>query len=380
MSGLGAVVAHARYTGAEERRSLAERLRAVRPEGSLLLETCHRVELYASAEAIETLAAADVGPGRRLAGPDVPRHLVALAVGRSSVVLGEDQVLHQLRDAVAEARARGPLPGELDRLLDLALRAGRQARSWLPGRRPSLADAALEAALERAPDRPGPVLVVGAGRMGVLAVHAARRHGLEVRLASRTADRATRAAAELGVPASPFVPPASNLASVAGVVVALSGSWPLDREAADALVASGAWVADLSSPPATPPTVATRLADRFLSIDDLATQPSTVRGTPAIEDRLDRLIAATVAEHERWVADGPRRDAARALADRAEHARDAELEALFDRVKSLDPAEREAVARMADRLTARLLRDPLERLRTDGDGRHGRAARELFGL
>jgi glutamyl-tRNA reductase len=96
--------------------------------------------------------------------------------------------------------------------------------------------------------------------------------------------------------------------------------------------------------------------------------------------RLDRLIEATVAEHERWLADAPLRTAARALADRAEHARDAELEALFARVGTLDPEQREAVASMADRLAARLLRDPLERLREDRDGRRGRAARELFGL
>jgi glutamyl-tRNA reductase len=160
----------------------------------------------------------------------------------------------------------------------------------------------------------------------------------------------------------------------------LAGGWPVEGAAADALIASGAWVADLSAPPATPARVVEALGERFISIDDLATPREAIGATQSIEDRLDRLIAETVAEHERWLGDAPRRSAARALADRAEHARDAELEALFDRVRSLDDDEREAVARMADRLTARLLRDPLERLRADGDGRHGRAARELFGL
>jgi glutamyl-tRNA reductase len=216
--------------------------------------------------------------------------------------------------------------------------------------------------------------------MGRLVAVACRARGIPLVVASRTERRAADLAARVGAASWPFTPPSADLQRLGGIVVALDGPWPLDDAQADAVLASGAWLVDLSAPSATPGRIARELGDRFVHVDDLALAPAVDPVASRVTERLDRLINATLEAHERWLADVPRRTAARALAARAEQARDAELEALFARLASLDEREREAVAQMAGRLTERLLRDPLEKLRGDVDGRHGRAARELFGL
>jgi glutamyl-tRNA reductase len=96
--------------------------------------------------------------------------------------------------------------------------------------------------------------------------------------------------------------------------------------------------------------------------------------------RLDSLIAETIEQFEHWSAAETRRQAADALATRARAVRSAELERLWRRVPSLNDDERAEVERAFDHATERLLREPLEQLGRDGDGRHVQAVRELFRL
>ena len=136
-----------------------------------MLETCHRVEAYlGNADDAARLAPALPAGGRALTGEQAVHHAMTVAVGRDSVVVGEDQILHQLRASVDAARATGTLDPALERLFALALQAGRRARSWRQGPARSLADVAL-ASIERQVGalRGRDVLVVGAGSMGRLA-------------------------------------------------------------------------------------------------------------------------------------------------------------------------------------------------------------------
>jgi glutamyl-tRNA reductase len=374
---IAALLAHARSVPAAVRSEFAREVRAARPPGSILLETCHRVELYGSPEGV---AGVDPPPGAAVAeGESAARHLVALAVGRASAVLAEDQVLHQLRVAVGEARRGGPLPPALDHLADSALRAGRRARSWLPSGRPTLADVALDLVGARGRALTGPILVVGAGEMGTLAARAAVRRGRRVVVASRTFSRAAALAEAVGGAAAPIdaVPTAED--RPAGVIVALSGAWAMSDEAGGRLLESGALVVDLSSPAAIPAPLVVALGDRFRSIDDLAA-PGAGAPSTSLAERLDRQVEATLVEYRGWLARAPERETARELAARSAAAQAAELAALWERMPGLPARERAEVERMARRLAERLLRDPLERLRNDEQGRHRRAARELFGL
>lgn len=376
---LAALILHARTVPAEARTTAAVRLRDADRAGCVVLETCHRVEVFGAQAAVCALADLIDAPAEIVTGDAVAKHVVSLAVGRASAVIGEDQVLHQLRVAVADARARHGLSPELDRLFDVAFRAGRRARSWMPGRRPSLADVALDLGLAIG-DRPGPILVVGAGEMGRLAARAAASRGRGVVVASRSASRAEQVAASVGGTSVALDPGGARLTSVVGVVVALRGSWSLAPASSAALLDARPWVVDLSAPPAVDRALSTSLGTRFVSIDDLAARPVDAPALTDLGSRLDRLVETAVEDYRRWLADEPARSAARELAGRAEEATTAELGVLWSRRPGMDLADRAEVERMAQRLARRLLRVPLERLHDDLDGRKHRAARELFGL
>ena len=343
-----AVLLHARDAGAGERAHAAESVAGDLPPGSVLLATCHRVEWYGT-------EAQPVPPGleraRRLVGDDAVRHLVRLAVGLESAVLAEDQLLHQLRGAVAQARRAGPLPADLGHALDLALRAGRLARSWMPRGR-SLASLALERVAD-AGRPPRSVLVVGTGRMGRVAIDAARQAGAAVRVASRTPGRAAVVAAASGAQAVPFDPGTGDLDGVDAIVIALAGPWTIAAGTVERLAATRPWVVDLSAPSSTPEELARRLGGRYVSIDDLA-QPDRSDDDP-LRTRLEQLATDTLATHARWRAEAPERAAAREAAERAARLRDRELATLWGRIPSLTADERSEVAAMAGRLADRLV-------------------------
>jgi glutamyl-tRNA reductase len=326
------------------------------------------------------LRAIDLPQGvARLESADAARHAISVAVGLDSVMLGEDQILHQLRTAVATARSAGKIDPLIDRLVSFALRAGRQARSWRPGPSPSLADAAFAAAERRGAwlaDRP--VLVVGAGEMGRLAVGVAHARHARVTLASRTIDHARTAAHRAGVRAGPMDPGAAAR-DLAAVIIAIRGAWEISVETEAALVGGSAVVVDLSVPTAVSERVARELGPRFVSIDDLALEPDA-RDSRVDVPRTHKLIEATLGEFLAWMDGRGGRAAARALAERAETERVAELDQLWQRLPVLDEGARLAIERMSRHLADRILREPLERLGRDTDGRAERAARELFTL
>lgn len=357
----------------EARGALLEAWRAL---PGVLLETCHRVELYGTGPTPPSLAKSLPAACRIEHGAAAAEHAVAVALGLDSVIVAEDQVLFQLRTAVEVARRRGNLGADVERLFDMALRAGRRGRSWLPARRPSLADLAL-AALP-VPLEGTDVLVIGAGRMGELAARAAFARGARASIASRTLEHAVAVAQRLRLASAPFDPGAS-VDRYAAIVIALAGAWPVSASTMAALVSGRAHVVDLSSPPAVPAALRLAMGERFHSVDELADAQDRGPGE-AILRRLRMLAAATVDEYLNWAArEGPR-DAARQMAERAERIRGVELAELWRRVPSLPEEQRRQIEQMTERLASRLLREPLERLGRDTDGQGERAARELFRL
>lgn len=380
---LVALIAHARGVPAVERERFGASCRTGLPgQNPLILDTCHRVEAYmVTDEDPARLRGSLPDGGRLLVGEAAARHAVSVAVGLDSVVVGEDQVLHQLRGSVGAARRTRDLDPILERLFALALHAGRRARSWRQGPALSLADVAL-AAIERrtGPVRGRPLLVVGAGEMGRLAALAATAAGAAVSIASRTAGRARALATEIGAGSAPF-DPGPEVAHMAGIVVALRGPWPVRRETAEALASGAAVVVDLSVPSAVSGALAEGLGPRFVSADALAlTEAGDTAPGNGLMTRLNALVESTTAEFCDWLDGRERRAAVQALADRVERERQAELDDLWRRLPRLDPEARDVIEGMSRHLAARLLREPIERLGHDPDGRHERAARDLFGL
>lgn len=377
-----ALVTHARHVPAVERQRFAARLRDAPTGQPLVLETCHRVEAYLASADHDT-APADWLPagGHLLVGEAAIRHAISVAVGRDSVVIGEDQILHQLRESVDRARGESRLDPILERLFAVGLRAGRRARSWRDGTGRSLANMALSVIERQAgPIGDREILIVGAGQMGRLAVRAATTAGASVWVANRSPARLIAIAAESGARIEAFDPGVA-VDRFAAVIVALGGPWTIGPATTDSLAASSTILVDLSVPPAVPPTLAERLRSRFISADALALAEADPK---SVDDRslarLDELIGAATAEFCAWLDIRDGRAAAAALTARADRERHAELDQLWRKLPDLDADARDAIERMSGHLAQRLLREPLERLGRDPDGRHERAARELFGL
>ena len=387
--GVVVLTSHARHVVAAERSRFANAARDVLAgsHDGLVLETCHRAEVYLAPEAGRAshgarLAGSLPPGGRRLVGAPAIRHVVGVAIGLDSIAVGEDQILHQLRAALAEARAAGGLDGRLERLCAVALRAGRRARSWRQGPAPSLADVALgriAAARARRVGVGDEIVVLGAGEMARLTARSAASSGARLVVASRTPVHAAALAAEVGGRCVAF-DPGPGVASATGVIVALRGEWKLGPATATALLSGSAIVVDLSVPAAVPASLSDRLGDQFVSADSLARLADETSPALAGRDRLERLVERSTAEIEAWLAAGGQRAVARALAERAETERQAEVAELWRRLPPLDPEVRDLIDGMSRHLARRLLRDPIERLGDDPDGSRARAVRDAFGL
>jgi len=382
------VAATAGRVPAEERaRFLAALRERGLDQGRIVLSTCHRVEWYGIGDPPDPPTGPSE-PGRRLVvrlGPDAARHVLRLAAGLESAVLGEDQILGQVRDAHRAARRDGGLDPRLDRLFQIAFRVGRAARAAGRPTTDGLARRAVLALAERLAADAGQadtplagrlVLVVGAGSMGRLLALAAARAGARLVVASRHPERARHLLRAIDVPGE-----AADLEGAAGrwrdgrvdgVLVALAGPWPELALAGPAPM--GPPIVDLSAPSAVPTATRRALGPRFVGIDDLGPRPAGGLDSAALtaaelayRDRAEALVSEGLVEYRRWIVARHAAATIRSLEARAEAIRMAELESLFRRLPDLGPRERDLVALHARRIVARLLHPTIRRLRT-GEG------------
>ncbi len=397
--GLIALVAHARDVASEEREAFAEAAAAVSSDPrAILVRTCHRAELYVADEPVPgfaPLVLPELPPGGyRLEGIAAARHVFAVAAGFDSVVVGEDQILHQLRECLSDRRlpeaercpvdvgsssaAAVGLHPVLERLFQVALHLGRETRSWREGPPRSLADVALDRIVpETGPLLERRVLVVGAGRMARLVALAAARHGARVLVANRSHDRAAALAHDAAGEPAAFGPDAP-LPDVDAAILAIAARWPLSPGARAALVAGRLPVVDLSSPPAVDQDLRDALGSRYTSVDDLARSPQAELRS-RLRRRFERVLDEAESSFSQWFHARTAVPAIQALSDRAETHRQEELERLFRRA-DLPAHQRELVEQMSQRLVAGLLHSPLVMLREDADGDLERAVRALFAL
>ncbi len=380
LPGLLALVTHARRVPSAAREAFAADLAALEPsKATIVVHTCHRVELYVALDGFGERPLPEPPEGAsRLEGAEAARHLIAVACGLDSAVLGENQVLHQIRETLKQRRSEHPLDPALDRLFQMALHAGRRARSWLSGTHQSLADVALERIAQRAGAPEGrPLLVVGAGAMGRLAAFAAARRGAQVIVTSRTEARAAALAREVGGRAIPFEGE-DAVPEVDGALVALSGIWRVGEKDAGRLAEGGAIVVDMSSPAAVPDALQAQLGDRFVSTDDLAWE-SGFEPQGRLRERLEQLVTECSDAYRRWLRSRNAIPAIKAIGEAADEQRHDELQWLFRRLPDLAEKDRSLIEQMSHRLVAGILHAPRSALNSDDSGRLAEAARKLFG-
>jgi glutamyl-tRNA reductase len=173
--------------------------------GVLLLQTCNRVEILVlgTAPALgEFLASTGRRGFRVLHGTAALRHLLDLAAGIDSMIVGEDQILGQMKAALARAREAGSSSNLLETCVEKAIHVGIQVRRRTNINRGavSIGSAAVQLAetlLGSLGDKH--ILVIGSGEMGMLVAQALSARGLSaIYVANRTYERAVTLAGKIG--------------------------------------------------------------------------------------------------------------------------------------------------------------------------------------
>jgi glutamyl-tRNA reductase len=384
-------------TPANTAGALAELLAQPYLGEALVLSTCNRVEVYAAVSAFHggltdagTVLAERAGlPMAELAGrlyahygADAVRHAFRVAAGLDSMVVGESQILGQLREAYAAATEYGATGRLLHELAQHALRTGKRvhAETGIDRAGRSVVGAALELGLAEHRGERRSALVIGAGSMGALALATLRRAGItDLAITNRTAERASRLAEQYAARSVPLADLSTHLSTVDVVVSATASPGPV----ISALPARRAplLILDLAVPRDVDPAVAARPGVTLIDIDRIRQTSG-----PAASDvaAAEELVAGEVQAFLTWQRGADVAPTVAALRARADGVVAAELRRLAARTPDLTEAQRVEVAHALHRVVQRLLHEPTVRARQRASEPGGEAyahlLRELFDL
>jgi glutamyl-tRNA reductase len=367
-------------------------LRSAGPVGeAVVVSTCNRVEVYADSEGFHAGVDAVSDLLARISGvplDDLKKHLYVhwegsavlhlfeVACGLDSMVVGESQILGQLRRAYATARDGGAGP-TLHELFQKALKVGKRAHSETgideAGR--SLVTVGLERAVEAVGPLAGrSVLVLGAGSMGALAGATLRRAGCgDVVVANRTPDRAERLATALdgrGIGLDEL----EDALVDADVVVSSTGATGLvvHSDLLDLALPHDVETSVRDLPGVTLIDLAS--LQPVLAASELGADVEAVRGI--VTDEVGQFLA--------WQRAARIAPTVVALRSRADQVVDVELARLAGRLPQLDAAASAEVQATVRRVVDKLLHTPTVRVKELHDAPAGlsyaEALRELFGL
>jgi glutamyl-tRNA reductase len=387
--------------GADRVREALQALREYVEEG-FIVSTCNRVEvggLAAGGEATligflaewHHVAPEELAPHLyTFTGPEAVQHLFRLASGLDSMVLGEDQVMTQLKSALAEAQATGAAGQRVNRLLNSALTAGKlvRTRTEIARSHVSTVSVALDMARrELGSLRDRTVAIVGAGKIAELAFKHLRGDAPKsVLVLNRTFARASALAETYGASALPFER-LEDAITRADVVISCTASPQIIIDAAMAERAARdratpLVLLDLAIPRDVAPAAAALPGVRLVGIDDMKALCDTNRAARTREvAAADALIDAEVAKFMEWWATQTVVPTIRALRERAETIRQAEIERTLARLPDLSDHEQQAILAMSAAIVNKLLHQPIAALKEAGaDAQMVQAVHQLFQL
>ncbi|MHA7649778.1 glutamyl-tRNA reductase [Mycobacterium sp. ML4] len=383
---------------------------------AMVLSTCNRVEVYAVVEAFhgglsvigQVLAEYSGLPMGDLTKHAYVRyseaaveHLFAVASGLDSAVVGEQQVLGQVRRAYACAEANSTVGRVLHELAQRALSVGKRVHSEtaIDAAGASVVSVALDIAGRKLGTLNGKTaVVVGAGAMGALAASHLTRAGVgRVHVLNRSRNRAQRLAARMqlsGVTAEALtLDRLADALADADVVVSCTGAVSPVVSLADvhhALVRARRdealkplVICDLGMPRDVDPAVAGLPGVLVVDVDRVQHEPSA-HAAAADVDAARHIVAAEVAAYLTGQRMAEVTPTVTALRQRAADVVQAELLRLDNRLPGLDTAERAEVARTVRRVVDKLLHAPTVRIKqlasAPGGDSYAEALRELFEL
>ena len=385
---------------------------------AMILSTCNRVEILAAVDGAEMNR-----PGADLAGflhrhfgidpgelrphlyeyrdREAIRHLFRVAASLDSMVVGEPQILGQVKDAYTAAREAGTLSAQLEPLLQSAFAAAKKVRTEteIGSSSVSIASVAVELAQKIFGSLNGrTVFLVGAGKMSELAGRHLMQHGAgRILVANRTHERAVQMAQRFAGASSRAVAPSvvaweemRSAASQADIVITSTGA-PMPifrREDGQAFLHRRKnrpmFFIDIAVPRDVDPEM-NRLEGIFLyDIDDLQSVAAShmEERTREAEDA-EALIAAEVERFELKLRAVDVAPSIVGLQQRAEEMRQAELKRVQGRLGGLTAQQMAAVEALSRSIVNKFLHPPMQALKAaarDGDAARVEAIREMYVL
>ena len=364
-------------------------LRRLKDEGvvaeAVLLSTCNRTEVYAVVEdegargRVLDVLAEDRNVERTslerdmywLTDADAARHLYRVASSLDSMVVGEGQILGQVREAYRTATEEHCSGQILNRLFHTSLRVGKQVRSET-----GIGDSSLSVprvAVKLAEEVFGSLtgrraLVLGAGDMSELVVKHLKDRGVaDLLIANRTPERARLLAQRVGGQAVAFDALAAELPEVDVVVSSTgSGEWVVDSgtvAGALELRSEPLFFIDIAVPRDVDPVVQTLPSVYLYDIDDLqAVVERNAEGRQDAAEEGEAMISPAVLEFTGWLSTLHVVPLIRELRDGAEQIRRHELARALKRM-NLSPEEEADVERMSHSLVNKLLHGPIQEIK-----------------
>ncbi len=384
--------------------SLRDRIRV----DAAMFSTCNRTELYVFSSNEEPLAfdrlrdlliegkSAQGIPNesfRFLTGVDAVDHLFRVTSGIDSLVIGDVQILAQVKEGLQLAQEAGTSGFFLTKLFHAALRTGKRARaeSRIGEGAVSVSYAAVELA-EKIFDELGEktALVIGAGEMAQLtAKHLRGRQVGTLYITNRTPERSKILAEMVGATVIPYEEFKDHLASVDIVIASVAAeeyvlTAPVLAEINRRRTGGALFLIDIGVPRNIDPTVRT-LENVFLyDLDNLngLVHENEIKRRNEIP-KVNRIVAEEQSEFTMWVSGLHATPTIAALTDLIESIRKEEVEKNINR---FDPRDRELVDLVTKRIINKILHAPIVNLKNGSDESHSErlhtisALRKLFGI
>ncbi len=396
---------------------MAEALVALRDyeavKEAAMLQTCGRLEIYAEIDDYEAgvtqLKSFLSNFGHRstdydiesflytLLGRQAIEHLFRVSTGLDSMLIGEAEILGQVKEAYAQAQHARSLGKILHRLFREALNAGKTARSQtrIGDESVSVATAAVEAAKAKLGTLQGKsVVVIGAGNMGRIAVKRLRNEGADrLIVTNRAMSRARDLIAEAGFGEAIELPGLVEALAAADLVVTSTGAshFVVTRAGVAEAMAQRPerplFIVDIAVPRDAEPEVAEIPNVSLVDIDGLkmvVDEKLEIRreSIPAVEEIIDEYIA----RFGHWYQARVAVPVIATLTQKAEAIRTAELERLFARCPELTERERLLITGMTMTIVSKLLHSVILKIREKATSNatealsHARVLDELFEL
>ena len=366
---------------------------------AVMLSTCGRLEIYAELEDYEAGVAqlktflqhfrhSDVSDLESylytLLGRQAIHHLFRVSTGLDSMLIGEAEILGQVKEAYIQAQAAQSLGKTLHKLFREALNAGKAARSQtgIGNDSLSIASAAIDLAKQCVPDlADASVVIIGAGKMGRTAAKRLRAEGAQhIYVTNRTMKRAQDVIAEIGHGHAIEMPGLTDAIASADLVVTSTGAshfilTPQNvGEAMQQRPGRPLVVIDIAVPRDTDPAVAEIPAVRLVDIDGLkgivnSTFESRREAIPHVEEIIDEYIE----RFGNWYQSRTAVPVIASLTQKADAIRKREMERLFARCPELTERERMLITGSSLTIISKLLHTVVTKIRDKAVSNHAEA-------